>query len=394
MDMIWIKRCKSSGGPMNDTPEFARLSPARSVRAGAEMLRKHFPPLAPELQTDFDRLVDRDLARLLPVLGPLCGLFVLLFWAWDTWIDATHAALALRIRVALVVLGALAYAQGRLRWRPTWRCAWLYATHAGAVMLCAALPAEGLLLALPGVTGAMFMLAMIEPRPRHFLLAVSAPSVLLFILAAQRLPAPQSQDAMLLYALSLPLALGVALANLALRRRAFLAETALLHTVRHDSLSGALSRAYLAELGKHDLALALRYGHPLSLAMLDIDWFKRVNDTYGHASGDLALCALVQTCKSALRASDYIGRLGGEEFVCVMPEARPEDALACAERIRKGIAALTLPTAAGPLCFTVSIGIATLGKGLRDWDSLLGAADAAMYEAKSTGRNRTVLADV
>lgn len=370
-----------------------RISARRLVQTCAEMLRKHFPPIAPDLQADFDRQADRDLARLLPVLGPLCGLFVLLFWAWDTWIDDAHAALALRIRVALVVLGALSYGEGRLRWRPAWRCAWLYLTHAGAVMLCAALPAEGLLLALPGVTGAMFMLAMIEPRPREFLLAVTAPSVLLFILAAQRLPAPYSQDAMLLYALSLPLALGVALANLVLRRRAFLAENALLHTVRHDSLSGALSRAYVTELGRHDLALALRYGRPLSLAMLDIDWFKRVNDTYGHASGDLALCALVQTCKAGLRASDYIGRLGGEEFVCVMPEASLEDARTCAERIRKDIAALSVPTAAGPLRFTVSIGIATLGKGLRDWDSLLGAADAAMYEAKSTGRNRTLLAE-
>jgi len=238
------------------------------------------------------------------------------------------------------------------------------------------------------------MLAMIEPRPRDFLLAVAAPSALIFVLTALRLPTPLSLDAMLLYALSLPLALGVALANLALRRRAFLAENALLHTVRHDSLSGALSRGYVTELGRHDLALALRYGHPLSVAILDIDWFKRVNDTHGHAVGDQALCALVRTCSSGLRASDYIGRIGGEEFVCVMPEAGPEEALTCAERIRKDIAALSLPTASGPLRFTVSIGIATLGERRRDWDALLQAADAAMYDAKKTGRNRTVLADV
>jgi diguanylate cyclase (GGDEF)-like protein len=391
--MIWIKRCKSLGGSMNVTPASARFSPGQSVRAGADVLRTHLPPLAPELQADFDLQVERDIARLLPVVGPLCGLFVILFWTWDSWIDASHAALALRIRVAMIMLGALAYGQGRLRWSPFWRCAWLYATHAGAVLLCAALPAQGLVLALPGVTGAMFMLALIEPRPRNFLLAVLPSSALLVLLAALRLPLPLFLETVLLYALSLPLALGVALANLGLRRRAFLSEHALLNTVRHDSLSGALSRAYVTELGRHDVALALRYGHPLSLAMLDIDWFKRVNDTYGHACGDKALCALVTACRSSLRASDYVGRIGGEEFICVMPQTGPGDALACAERIRNDVAALSLPTPSGPLGFTVSIGIATLG-GRQDWEGLLRAADAAMYAAKAAGRNRTVMADV
>jgi diguanylate cyclase (GGDEF)-like protein len=355
------------------------------------MLRRFLPPLAPSLQSAFDVQVERDIGRLLPVLGPVCGLFVILFWIWDAWIDPAHAGTALRIRVAMVVLGALAYAQGRMRWSPSWRCAWLYATHAGALAVCAALPAEGLALALPSMTGAMFVLALVEPRPRHFLLDLLPPSALLVVLAALRLPPPLFLNTMLLYALSLPLALGAALANLGLRRRAFLAEHTLLHAVRHDSLSGALSRGYLTELATHDIALARRHGRPLAVAMLDIDWFKQVNDTFGHACGDRALCALVSVCRTSLRAGDYIGRVGGEEFVCVMPETGAAAALACAERIREDIGALRLSTASGTLRFTVSIGVAVLGGDQADWETLLGAADAALYEAKAAGRNRTLL---
>jgi diguanylate cyclase (GGDEF)-like protein len=199
-------------------------------------------------------------------------------------------------------------------------------------------------------------------------------------------------EAILLYALSLPLALAVALANLQLQQRVFLAEQAVLRTVRHDSLSGALARGYLTELAIHDVALARRHGRLLAVAMLDIDWFKRVNDTYGHASGDLALCALVGACKASLRATDYIGRVGGEEFVCVMPDTGADDAVACAERIRKSIAALCLNTESGPLRFTVSIGVAVLDAAHLDWPALLRAADRALYEAKAAGRNRSVLA--
>jgi diguanylate cyclase (GGDEF)-like protein len=351
-----------------------------------------FAPLTPELQAAFNAQIDRSIAQLLPVLGPVCGAFVILFGAWDAWIDPAHAALTLRIRVGMVLLGVLAYGQGRLRWPPSWRCAWLYASYAGAMTVCAALLAQGLVLALPGITGAMFMLALVEPRPRRFVLAALPPSLLFVLLASMFLPPPVFLNTILLYALSLPLALGVALTNLHLRRRAFLAEQNVLHAFRHDSLSGALSRGYVTELAMHDVALARRHGHRLAVAMLDIDYFKRVNDTYGHATGDIALCALVEACQQSLRATDYIGRIGGEEFVCVMPEAGPEHALACAERIRKSIAALCIPTDAGPLRFTVSIGVAVLNHQYPDWTELLREADAAMYEAKSAGRNRTILA--
>ena len=362
--------------------------PANAVPA----LRHLFQALPGELGAAFDSQLDAGIARLLPVLGPVFGLFVVLFGAWDAWIDAARAPATVRIRVALVLLGAPAWAAGRLRWSPRARCAWLYATHPGAMVVCAAMLPDGLVLALPGLTGALFLLALIEPRPRRFMLATLPPSLLLALLAGLNLAPGPRLHVLLLYALSWPLALCVALATLQLRRRAFLAEQAVLDAVRHDSLSGALSRRYVTELAQHDLVLARRYGRQLALAMLDIDHFKRVNDTWGHAAGDRALCALVAACKENLRASDYIGRLGGEEFVCVMPETEAGEAMACTERMRNAAAALRLPAGEETMRFTVSAGVAVLDAQHGDWEALLRAADAALYQAKESGRNRTVLA--
>jgi diguanylate cyclase (GGDEF)-like protein len=370
------------------------LSAADSGTGAIACLRRLLIPLAPEDRPDFDAQVDRQVADLLPVIGPVLGAFVILFGLWDAWIEPGHAGITLRLRVGLVLAGSLAYARGRLPWSDSMRCRALYLTHVGAMTISAALLEQGLLLALPGLTGAMFIISLVEPRPRRWL-SITLPGALLFmLLAARTLPRKLFLESLLLYVLCGLLACMVAGAGLHLRRRAFLAEKALLRASRYDSLSGALSRGYVTELAVHDVALARRYGHSLAVAMLDIDFFKRVNDTWGHATGDVVLAAVARTCRQGMRASDYLGRIGGEEFVCVMPEASAFDAMACAERIRKDIAALRVPAPSPPgtLQVTVSLGIAVLDDRLADWEALLGAADAALYQAKGSGRNRSVLA--
>jgi diguanylate cyclase (GGDEF)-like protein len=349
-------------------------------------------PFATADESAFNAQIDRDIARVLPVLGPVLGIFVVLFGIWDAWIDPAQAATTLRVRVGLVVLGALGYVEGRLHWSVPLRCAVVYATHVGAMTVGAALLHDGLALALPGLTGALFILALIEPRPRRWLVTALASMLLFLLLAVLVLPRRLFLDGVLLYALSVPLAGGVALATLTLRRRAFAAGLALLNATRHDSLTGALSRGYVTELAQHDVALARRHGRPLAVAMLDIDHFKQVNDTYGHPAGDRVLCAMVAACRHCLRSSDYLGRIGGEEFVCVMPEAAAGDAMACAERMRREIAAARTPTDSGTLRVTVSIGVAVLDRTHGTLDALLGAADAALYQAKDAGRDRIVLA--
>ena len=351
-----------------------------------------WPRLAPEDEAAFGASVERGIEQLLPVFGPAFGILVVLFGAWDAWIDAAHAGTTITLRAALVLAGAPGYARNRLGWSASRRLALVYATHVGAMTIAAAMLDGGLVLALPGIAVAVFPLALIEPRLPRCLATMLAPTLLLAALAAWSLPPKIALNSLFLFALSLVLGAALALTQGRLRRAAFLAEQALLYACRHDSLSGALSRGYFTETAMRDFALARRHGRPLAVAMLDIDHFKIINDRHGHDVGDAAIRALAAACSHALRASDYLGRVGGEEFVCVMPETDAAEALACAERIRVLVEALRVPADGGPVRFTVSLGVSVLGAGHADWEALLHDADQAMYRAKSGGRNRVVLA--
>lgn len=159
-----------------------------------------------------------------------------------------------------------------------------------------------------------------------------------------------------------------------------------------DGLTGALNRrTFLGELEK-EAGRAARYGSPLTLMMLDLDFFKRINDGYGHAVGDQALKAFADNAFASLRSSDLFGRMGGEEFVILLPETSALQVEPVAERLRERVAAIQLPTAHGVVRFTVSIGIAELAASDVDAESFLARADQAMYAAKQAGRNRVVLA--
>ncbi|MDY7115583.1 diguanylate cyclase [Halomonas sp. SSL-5] len=154
-----------------------------------------------------------------------------------------------------------------------------------------------------------------------------------------------------------------------------------------DMLTGALNRRAFLEQGEAALARAFRHGQTLSLAMLDLDHFKALNDTYGHAVGDLALQAFATTCRESLRPYDLFARIGGEEFVVVLVDSRPEEAWSVLERLRQAVAAIELESEAEVVRFTVSLGLAVLvGEG--SLESGLAQADRALYRAKRSGRNR------
>ena len=157
-----------------------------------------------------------------------------------------------------------------------------------------------------------------------------------------------------------------------------------------DFLTGLSNRRHF--LGAAVLAMESfrRYHRPLALLTLDIDHFKKINDTYGHATGDQVLVAVADTLRSVLRSADLCGRFGGEEFVCLLPETTETEARIVAERLRRSLAEQSVAAAEGTVRFTASIGLTVADIGDVSVESLLQRADAAMYEAKKAGRNRVV----
>lgn len=160
-----------------------------------------------------------------------------------------------------------------------------------------------------------------------------------------------------------------------------------------DALTGTSSRRAFMERAAEEFQRARRYGHPLCVAMLDIDDFKRVNDRHGHGLGDLVLARVAAMGMARLRDGvDHCGRLGGEEFGILLPETDPAGAQVTAERLRSAIRDLRFEAPAGDFGVSVSIGIAALAPADTGIAEVLERADAALYRAKGEGRDRVVLA--
>lgn len=328
----------------------------------------------------------------LPIVGPAFSACVLLLGAWDAVAGGSQTRDSLLLRLALVLLGIPGYAwQGAPHLAlPRWMM--VYLTHSLALAVNAVSLAYGLTQAIPVLMITMLVTGLVETRPGHCTAILLPPMLVYGIAGALALPNKVWLASLAACGIAVAIAALIAAANGNLREAHRRREQQLLHACRFDSLSGAMSRAYLTELGMRDLSLARRHARPLAVAMIDIDHFKRVNDTHGHATGDAVIRALADTCRNSLRHADYVGRIGGEEFVCVMPETGAAEAMACAERIRTNVERLRVAGALGPVCATVSIGVAVLCSQ-DGWDTLLREADAALYRAKNGGRNRTILAD-
>ena len=180
----------------------------------------------------------------------------------------------------------------------------------------------------------------------------------------------------------LALALGNARLRESLRRQSVL-----------DPLTGLFNRRYFDETLRRELARSRRMASPLSLVVLDVDHFKRVNDGFGHAAGDAVLRAIAQLIRQSIRYGDVACRYGGEELVILMPDCAQADAVRRAESLRADIAgAPPMNDGAGPDTITASFGVAEFPLHGPDAEALFRAADQAMYRAKREGRNRVVLA--
>jgi len=168
-------------------------------------------------------------------------------------------------------------------------------------------------------------------------------------------------------------------------------EATLMKLSREDPLTGLHNRRTILELLDEEIQRGQRYQHPVSLLMMDIDHFKKINDQWGHPTGDEVLKSFAAECRSVMRENDRMGRFGGEEFVMLLPETSKIDAVLVAERIRKITTEMAVKSKSGSaqIHVTVSIGVATTTED-DDAESVIARADEAMYEAKDAGRNRVV----
>jgi len=193
--------------------------------------------------------------------------------------------------------------------------------------------------------------------------------------------------------------------------RRFMMHEQLLAQSRIDMKTGLLNASTWETEATAEVTRAIRTHSPLSLALIDIDHFKRVNDTHGHLVGDKVLRAVTDAIQQHLRGYDLAGRFGGEEFVVLLPQARQADAVNIAERLRTHIAAMSIPVHDSPVeepaadpshngkgrsgrhdahvRLTISVGVAALSDSVRELNGLMAAADSALYHAKQTGRNKT-----
>jgi diguanylate cyclase (GGDEF)-like protein len=163
----------------------------------------------------------------------------------------------------------------------------------------------------------------------------------------------------------------------------------LLELSKTDYLTGLFNRRYLMESLEKELKRAARKGGELSLILMDVDYFKLVNDGYGHLQGDVVLQKVALQIQKELRSYDIAARYGGEEFVAVLPDASLAEALSVAERMRASVEALRFSGELAPLRITISLGIAGCGHGeCGSVDGFIKLADAALYRAKAGGRNR------
>lgn len=168
-------------------------------------------------------------------------------------------------------------------------------------------------------------------------------------------------------------------------------EASLVKLSREDPLTGLHNRRTILDLLEEEIQRGLRYTHPVSLLMMDIDHFKKINDQWGHPTGDEVLKSFAAECRSVMRENDRMGRFGGEEFLMVLPETGKMDAALVAERIRKITAEMAVRIKRGSALIpvTVSIGVTTTTEG-DCAEAVIARADEAMYEAKDAGRNRVV----
>jgi diguanylate cyclase (GGDEF)-like protein len=164
--------------------------------------------------------------------------------------------------------------------------------------------------------------------------------------------------------------------------------TQLLTLASTDPLTGVANRRRLMQRAAEEIARARRFSQPVTVVMIDLDHFKRLNDAHGHETGDRALCEVARACVAVVRDIDLVSRTGGEEFAILLPQTTLGRGLEVAERLRRAVAAIALPVAGAHLAISASLGVTELSPDDATIEQVLARADRALYRSKAEGRNR------
>jgi diguanylate cyclase (GGDEF)-like protein len=329
----------------------------------------------------------------MPAVVYVVAILVLGFSAWDYLIDPAHVLQSTLVRflgMALLLTQFVRFQRSDRKTRVSRVIVGMYVTTYLTLIAALAFLKDGFNHGLPGLILTTMSCSAIFVRARD--VAWSIPLIVITMLLMRVLQI----DSVTLINSLVYLAASVGITWVYVRlleksnRRAFLLEQQLERDARTDSLTGVYIRRHLSALAEAEIQRAKRFNRPLSVILLDIDHFKRVNDTYGHDVGDEAIRATAALLQQNLRTTDYLGRMGGEEFAALLAETTGEQAMALAERLRKLAEEQALSTPHGLLRFTISLGVASFSPANPNWEALLKAADDALYEAKRGGRNQVV----
>ncbi|HVZ90136.1 MAG TPA: GGDEF domain-containing protein [Rhizomicrobium sp.] len=322
------------------------------------------------------------------------GLIIILFTVWDRLIDPAHADVALlwRIGTALSIAPVHAIWLNSKRKTYTLFRALMYTytvlvpfgiTNAAAVL------DGGILNGLAILIFVYMWLPSVLPNRRDAAIgSIIASTVIISVTISSTSDRRLIANAIFFSIMCSFFATIVSAKFEAAFRRAWWQEQAASREARTDPLTGAVNRRRFSEAAAAEKDRCMRYGHAGAIILLDLDHFKRVNDTYGHPAGDAALKTVAEACNEEIRGTDLLARLGGEEFAILLPETSLHEAGQLAERLRARIAKLEVGTGKGVLRVTASFGVAPLLAAAASWEESISAADAALYRAKGAGRNQ------
>jgi len=330
-----------------------------------------------------------------PLVVPIVVVAVLMiagFVGWDLMRDPGHLGPAASVRLAGSVAVLLLLAAVRRAWRPSFRvqalvmyCA-IYALQAAVgIALGADSPLQ-----MPGLLIVMFFGVIALPRAGDSLVNVALAALSLPLVLPRQPHAADVVYGLAHFATVVALVWAACALLERLSAQSFAYRERLQHEASTDALTGLHNRREFESGMVREMERARRMQVPLSLAIIDIDFFKRINDQHGHDVGDIVLREVARVLQACIRKSDLLARIGGEEFALVMLGTQPPGAWVVLERLRAAVAALRIPAGAQQIGCTISIGITDRVETDVDWPMLYKRADQALYDAKERGRNRVV----